>query len=77
MNAFDKIIGYESNKRELIQICDMIHNKDICHALGAKLPKILQTNVRLNICAINSMGIYSINGACHRTYDNKSSSKPV
>lgn len=38
MNAFEKIIGYESIKQELIQICDMIHNKDIYQALGAKLP---------------------------------------
>ena len=27
MNAFDKIIGYESIKAELIQFCDMIKNK--------------------------------------------------
>ena len=26
MSAFDKIIGYETIKNELIQLCDMIHN---------------------------------------------------
>ena len=39
MKAFDKIIGYESIKEELFQICDMIHNKDIYESLGAKLPQ--------------------------------------
>ena len=39
MNAFDKVIGYETIKQELFQICDMIHNPDIYEELGAKLPK--------------------------------------
>lgn len=39
MNAFDKIIGYESIKAELIQFCDMIKNKSVYEKLGAKLPK--------------------------------------
>lgn len=39
MSAFDKVIGYESIKNELLQICDMIHNKKIYEALGAKLPQ--------------------------------------
>ena len=28
MSAFDKVIGYEPIKEELIQICDMIHNRE-------------------------------------------------
>lgn len=39
MSAFDKVIGYETVKQEFVQICDMIHNRDIYVSLGAKLPK--------------------------------------
>lgn len=39
MNAFDKIIGYQTIKEELLQICDMIHNREIYENLGAKLPQ--------------------------------------
>ena len=39
MTTFDRIIGYETIKNELMQICDMIHNKDIYTALGAKMPQ--------------------------------------
>lgn len=39
MSAFDKVIGYETIKNELIQICDMIHNREQYETLGAKLPQ--------------------------------------
>ena len=39
MNAFDKVIGYETIKNELLQICDMLHNKKVYEDLGAKLPQ--------------------------------------
>ncbi len=39
MNAFDKVLGYETIKNELIQICDMIHNRKAYEDLGAKLPQ--------------------------------------
>ena len=39
MNAFDKVIGYETIKNELLQICDMIHNREVYEELGAKLPR--------------------------------------
>ncbi|MBQ3131873.1 MAG: AAA family ATPase [Clostridia bacterium] len=39
MSAFDKVIGYETIKTELIQICDMIHNRAEYEKLGAKLPQ--------------------------------------
>lgn len=39
MSAFDKIIGYETIKNELLQIVDMIKNQDIYKKAGAKLPK--------------------------------------
>lgn len=39
MNAFDKVIGYEAIKNELLQICDMIHNREIYGGLGARLPQ--------------------------------------
>ena len=38
MSKFDKVIGYESIKMELMQICDMIHNKSVYEKLGAKMP---------------------------------------
>ena len=38
MSEFDKVIGYEPIKEELLQICDMIHNKEIYETLGAKFP---------------------------------------
>lgn len=39
MSAFDKIIGYQTIKEELLQICDMIHNREIYENLGARLPQ--------------------------------------
>ena len=39
MSAFDRVIGYETIKNELLQICDMIHNREHYEALGAKLPQ--------------------------------------
>lgn len=39
MSAFERIIGYDTIKNELMQICDMIHNRDIYEKLGAKLPQ--------------------------------------
>ena len=28
MNSFEKVIGYETIKNELMQIVDMVHNKE-------------------------------------------------
>ena len=39
MSAFDRVVGYETIKNELLQICDMIHNREIYEELGAKLPQ--------------------------------------
>ena len=39
MSTFDKIIGYDSIKEELLMIVDMIKNRDRYSALGASLPK--------------------------------------
>ena len=36
MSAFDKVIGYEAIKEELLQVCDMIRNRAIYEALGAQ-----------------------------------------
>ena len=38
MSSFDKVIGYKSIKRELLQICDMIRNRAIYEEMGARLP---------------------------------------
>ncbi len=39
MNAFDKVIGYDAIKKEFMQICDMVHNKEVYEKLGAKFPR--------------------------------------
>lgn len=39
MYKFDRIIGYDAIKNELLQICDMIKNKEVYKKLGAKLPQ--------------------------------------
>lgn len=38
MNNFEKIIGYDLIKTELLQVCDMIKNREVYAELGAKLP---------------------------------------
>ena len=38
MSEFDKVIGYESIKEELLQIIDMINNKEVFEKLGARFP---------------------------------------
>ena len=48
MNAFDKVIGYETIKNELLQICDMIHNREVYEELGAKLPSSLVRSGRFD-----------------------------
>lgn len=39
MNAFEKVIGYETVKNELMQICDMVHNKERYEVLVARMSK--------------------------------------
>lgn len=39
MGAFNKVIGYEQIKGELLQVCDMIKNREAYEKLGAKLPQ--------------------------------------
>lgn len=38
MSAFDRIIGYDAVKEELVQLCDMLHNQEHYDRLGARLP---------------------------------------
>ena len=39
MSAFDKVIGYEKEKEELYQLCDMAKKPEKYAALGVKLPR--------------------------------------
>lgn len=39
MSAFDKVVGYEPIKKELLKICDVIKHIDKYEKLGAKMPK--------------------------------------
>lgn len=39
MSEFDKVIGYDNIKKELVQICDMMKNEEVYKKLGAKIPK--------------------------------------
>lgn len=36
MSAFDRVIGYEAIKKELMQLCDMMQNWEVYERLGAK-----------------------------------------
>ncbi len=38
-NAYDRIIGYDTIKTELMQISDMVKNPEVYRKIGAKLPK--------------------------------------
>ena len=37
MSAFDKVIGYEKEKEELLQLCDMAKNPEKYAALGGEI----------------------------------------
>ena len=39
MNAFDKVIGYDAIKNELLQVTDMIKNPSCYEQLGARMPR--------------------------------------
>ena len=39
MKNFDGIIGYQKEKAEILQICDMLKNREYYEGLGAKLPR--------------------------------------
>ena len=38
MNAFDKVIGYKATKRELLQLCDMLRNREIYEEMAPACP---------------------------------------
>ena len=69
MNSFDKVIGYRSIKRELLQICDMIRNRTIYEEMGARLPhglllhgnpglgKSLLANCFIEECGLNTVTV--------------------
>ncbi len=39
MSAFDRVIGYDEEKKELLRLCDMLRNSELYKVLGAKMPK--------------------------------------
>lgn len=39
MSAFDKVIGYQEEKKELMQLCDMLRNREHYERLGAEMPR--------------------------------------
>lgn len=41
MNSFDKVIGYESEKEELLRLCDVLKNNTKYLRLGVKTPKAI------------------------------------
>ena len=69
MSSFDKVIGYRSIKRELLQICDMMRNRTINEKMGARLPhglllygapglgKSLLTNCFMEECGLNTVTV--------------------
>ena len=50
MNSFEKVIGYETIKNELMQIVDMVHNKERYEALGARMPSGVLLHGNPGIC---------------------------
>lgn len=74
MSAFEKVIGYESIKNELMQICDMVHNKERYESLGARMPcgvllhgdpgigKTLMAKCFIEECGINRYTLRSNKG---------------
>ena len=74
MSAFEKVIGYESIKNELMQICDMVHNKERYESLGARMPsgvllhgdpgigKTLMAKCFIEECKINTYTLRSNKG---------------
>lgn len=74
MSAFEKVIGYESIKNELMQICDMVHNKERYKSLGARMPcgvllhgdpgigKTLMAKCFIEECGINRYTLRSNKG---------------
>ena len=66
MKAFDKIIGYESVKEELRQICDIVKNREIYKRMGASMPKGILINGEPGVgkslmahCLIEECGVAS------------------
>ena len=69
MSSFDKVIGYRSIKRELLQSCDMIRNRTIYEEMGARLPhglllhgnpglgKSLLANCFIEECGLNTVTV--------------------
>ena len=69
MSSFDRVIGYRSIKRELLQICDMIRNRTIYEEMGARLPrglllygdpglgKSLLANCFMEECGLNTVAV--------------------
>ena len=39
MSAFDRVIGYEKEKEQLLQLCDIAKNPQKYAALGVRLPR--------------------------------------
>lgn len=69
MNTFDKVIGYQSIKQELFQLCDMIRNRKLYAEMGARLPhglllygepglgKTLMANCFIEECGLNTITV--------------------
>ncbi|MCM1043316.1 MAG: AAA family ATPase [Muribaculaceae bacterium] len=41
MNNFDKVIGYENEKEEMLRLCDVLKNSEKYIRLGVKIPKAI------------------------------------
>lgn len=74
-NAFDKIIGYESIKNELLRVCDLLKNSDKYAALGVSMPSGLLLagepglgKTTLAKCFIKASGLKGI--VCRKTKSN-------
>ena len=76
MNAFDKVIGYKATKRELLQLCDMLRNREIYEEMGARLPHGLLLygapglgKTLLARCFVEESGLHTITVRCDKGGD--------
>lgn len=76
MNAFDKVIGYKATKRELLQLCDMLRNREIYEEMGARLPHGLLLygapglgKTLLARCYVEESGLHTITVRCDKGGD--------
>ena len=56
MEGLNKVIGYNSVKKELLKVLDMLNNKEKYEKLGIKTPRgmlLLKNQIVMLLCVVN------------------------